>query len=140
MREAWLIIICIIFYGSATFFKRLGLLQLHPYQFLLITGICFFLATPVWFFLGKMAPATGSQYTVSGVFCTFIYCFFSLCAGLILAFLLKDTKSPGSLIVMINLSSVITLFLSYYFLNERFNMAKVASVILAILSLILVNC
>ena len=57
----------------------------------------------------------------------------------LLAFLLKTSTSPGSLIVMVNLSSVITLLLSYLILNEQLNFAKIIAIILALISLILVN-
>jgi len=138
MRELFLIVFCIILYGSATFFKRLGLGELHPYQFLLITAICYFLLTPIWFWLIKI-QSTQTSYTTEGVIYSIIYSFFSISGGLILAFLLKNTRNPGTLIIMVNLSSIITLFLSYVFLHEHLSTTKLLAITLAIISLILVN-
>lgn len=138
MKDIILIILCIIFYGTATFFKRLGLLTLHPYQLALLTAICYLFAIPFWAFLLNK-ESDNLVYTSEGVFCVIIYTLFNIIAGIILAFLLKTSTSPGSLIVMVNLSSVITLLLSYLILNEQLNFAKIIAIILALISLILVN-
>lgn len=142
MREIILVIFCIILYGSATFFKRLGLLNLHPYQFLIIAGFCYFIFTPLWYWLlSHQATNQGIQvtYSIDGVIFAVIYALFSIGAGLILAFLLRTTSSPGLLVVMVNLSSLITLLLSYLFLNEQINPVKMIAIVLAVLSVILMN-
>jgi drug/metabolite transporter (DMT)-like permease len=140
MREVVLIIFCVLLYGGATFFKRLGLLNLHPYQFLIIVGFCYFLFTPVWYLLIN-SEVNKSQviYSKEGIFFAIIYALASMAAGLILAFLLRTTNSPGTLIVMVNLSSLITLFLSYFFLHEELSPIKIFAIILALLSLVLMN-
>lgn len=142
MREAVLIIFCVLLYGGATFFKRLGLLNLHPYQFLIIVGFCYFLFTPVWYLLINSQLNTGAQqivYSKEGIFFAITYALFSMGAGLILAFLLRTTSNPGTLIVMVNLSSLVTLFLSYFFLNEQLSLTKIFAIILALVSLVLMN-
>lgn len=139
MREVFLIIICILLYGSATFFKRLGLAQLHPYQFLLLTGICYAIVIPLWYLLLKPHPDV-PQYSTQSVLFVVIYSCFSILAGLVLAFLLQKTSTPGTLIVMTNLSSLVTLLLAYLFLGEQLSTTKIVAVMLAILSLILMNC
>jgi len=142
MREIVLVIFCIILYGSATFFKRLGLLNLHPYQFLIIVGFCYFLFTPLWYWLlSHQVSQQNIQISCSmdGIIFSIIYAMFSIAAGLILAFLLRTTSSPGVLVVMINLSSLITLLLSYLFLNEQISAVKMIAVVLAVISVILMN-
>lgn len=140
MREVILIVFCVLLYGGATFFKRLGLLNLHPYQFLIIVGFCYFLFTPVWYLLISSQLKTGPVvYSKEGIFFAIIYALASMAAGLILAFLLRTTNNPGTLIVMVNLSSLVTLFLSYFFLNEQLSLIKMFAIVLAILSLILMN-
>ena len=141
MREIVLVIFCILLYGSATFFKRLGLLSLHPYQFLMIAGLCYFLFTPLWYWLiiNPSSQMTQIIYSAEGIFFVIIYALFSVAAGLILAFLLRTTTNPGILIVMVNLSSLITLLLSYLFLNEHLSPIKMLAVVLAIISFILMN-
>jgi uncharacterized membrane protein len=139
MREMILIIICIFLYGCATFFKRLGLAQLHPYQFLLVTGICYAVIIPVWCFLLRSQTNVPS-YTGQSILYVVIYSSFSVVAGLALAFLLQRTSAPGTLIVMTNLSSLVTLLLAYLFLGEQLNVTKLVAVLLAIISLFLMNC
>jgi len=141
MREIVLVIFCILLYGSATFFKRLGLSSLHPYQFLMIAGLCYFLFTPLWYWLiiNPSSQMTQIIYPAEGIFFVIIYALFSVAAGLILAFLLRTTTNPGILIVMVNLSSLITLLLSYLFLNEHLSPIKMLAVVLAIISFILMN-
>lgn len=138
MRDVFLIILCILLYGSATFFKRLGLAQFHPYQFLLVTAICYAVAIPIWYFLLK--PQTNiPAYSFQGILFVVVYSCFSILAGLVLAFLLQKTSTPGTLIVMTNLSSLVTLLLAYLFLGEQLTPTKIVAVILAIGSLILMN-
>jgi len=140
MREVVLIIFCVLLYGGATFFKRLGLLNLHPYQFLIIVGFCYFLFTPVWYLLINSELNKGQViYSKEGIFFAIIYALASMGAGLILAFLLRTTNNPGTLIVMVNLSSLVTLFLSYFFLHEELSPVKIFAIILALLSLVLMN-
>lgn len=138
MREVFLIILCILLYGSATFFKRLGLSQFHPYQFLLVTGICYAIVIPIWFFLLK-SQTNVPAYSMQGTVFVIIYSIFSILAGLVLAFLLQRTGTPGTLIVMTNLSSLVTLLLAYLFLGEQLTVTKMVAVLLAIISLILMN-
>ncbi len=78
-------------------------------------------------------------YHTDGVIFAIIYALFSIGAGLILAFLLRTTSSPGILVVMVNLSSLVTLLLSYLFLNEQLNPVKMIAVILAVISVVLMN-
>lgn len=138
MKELLLLCLCIILYGSATFFKRLGLLELHPYHFLLITGLCYVVITPIWLLLLHNQSAT-TPYSTQSVIFTIIYAGVGAIAGLILAFLLRDSKNPGMIIIMINLSSLITLMLSCIFLNEQLNSHKIVAVILAVASLVIMN-
>lgn len=139
MKEIILIILCIILYGSATFFKRLGLAQLHPYQFLLLASIFYATIIPYWIYLiNKQTNIV--PFSISSAIFTLIYAAFSIVAGLILAFLLRETKTPGSLIVMTNLSSLVTLLLTFIFLKEQLNLNKIIAIGLAITSLFLINC
>lgn len=138
LKDAALIVLCITLYGSATFFKRMGLLSLHPYQFLMLTGICYFASIPLWLWLLSNQPVP-LTYAPQGVLYVAIYTIFSLAAGVILAFLLQKASSPGSLIVMTNLSSLVTLLLCYLFLQEQLTPQKMVAVALAIVSLVLMN-
>lgn len=138
MKETLLIALCILLYGSATFFKRLGLAQLHPYQFLMTSSTCYALVIPVWYYL-SINSGIQTSYNWQNISLVVIYSSFSLLAGVVLAFLLQKTSTPGSLIIMTNLSSLVTLALTCVFLKEQLNLTKIIAVILAILSLILIN-
>lgn len=138
MREVALITMCVLLYGTATFFKRLGLMQFHPYQFLLVSGICYFTFVPVWCWLlsRQNEPLV---YSGSGLLYAVLYSVLSVVAGFILSFLLRGTNTPGTMIVMVNLSSVVTLLLSSCFLHEHLGFNKLVAVALAIVSLVLMN-
>lgn len=138
MKELLLICLCILLFGIGTFFKRLGLIELHPYQFLLITAIVYFAAAPLWLWL-LSHTAILNKFTTTGIWYSVIYAVFSLAAGIILAFLLKETTQPGTIIVMVNMSAVITLILSSVFLHETLTPIKIAGVVLAVVSLALIN-
>ena len=138
MRELALTLLVIVLYGSATFFKRLGLATLHPYQFILLSGTCYALLSPIWAILIERAGIT-TTYDFKNASLVVVYAIFSVLAGLIVAFLLRTTQNPGVFIVLTNLSSFITLILCCLVLNEQLNAPKILGIVLAILSLILMN-
>jgi len=138
MEQMALILLCILLYGSATFFKRLGLHYLHPYQFLFIAGICYGIIAPIWYWM-ICRTVPNAAYPLQGVLWAILYSVFCAGAAAILSFLLRNTNTPGTLIVMTNLSSVITLGLCYFFLHEQLSLTKLIAVGLAIGSLILMN-
>ncbi len=140
MKEAVLILICIILFGCSTFFKRLGLASLHPYQLLLVAGICYAVFTPIWLWLLKSQVPAAAVYPTQSIIFVVIYALINITAGVIFGFLLKNTNSPGSLAAIINLSSLITFGLSYLFLNEQLTPNKIIALVLAILSMIFLNC
>lgn len=138
MKEILLLTFCILLFGIGTLFKRLGLAEIHPYYFLMTSALVYLTAVPLWFWLSSNDPLVGSL-TTTGVWYAIIYSIFSLGAGLSLAFLLRDTNHPGTIILMVNLSAFVTLLLSYVFLHEPLSPLKVAGVALAFISLILLN-
>lgn len=140
MKEIILVIICIVLYGVSTFFKRLGLNNLHPYQLLLIAGICYGILIPVWLWLIRTDVQTAPSYSTQSIIFVIIYAIINVAAGLVFSFLLKNSNSPGTLVAIINLSSLITFVLSYLFLNEQISTTKIIAFCLAILSMILFNC
>lgn len=137
MKELLLLACCILFYGVAAFLKRLGLLQLHPFQFLLLASICYASTIPGWIVLASKENI--ESFTYPNILLVVGYSFCSLGAGLILAFLLRNAAAPSALLVLINLSSIITLLLSYVLLHEHLSTSKVIAIILALISLLLMN-
>lgn len=136
MLEVIVLAICILLFGTGTFFKRLGLIELHPYRFLLITGICYFLFTPIWWWLGQSIQ---TPVTKTGLVYAIASAVFSLLAGFLLAWLLRSSNAPSLIIVMVNLSSIITLVMSLVFLHEDLSRNQVIAILLAVVSLILMR-
>ena len=89
MREVLLIIVCILLYGSATFVKRVGLTHIHPYQFSLVSGICYGIITPFWFWMIKSSTEITTNSSTKSITLAILYSACSVTAGLILAFLLR---------------------------------------------------
>lgn len=139
MKNILLISLCIILYGISTFLKKLALDILHPYQFLLVVSLCYALLFPVWWLFLQTESVTLPNNAL-GITYVVLYSLCSVSAGIVFSFLLRATNSPGTLSAFINLNSLITIILSFYFLGEEINFKKILSFIFAIVSITLINC
>lgn len=130
--------LCIILFGISTFFRKLALDRMHPYQLQVISGVIYLGFLPMWLLiLSHQHP--GIKYDGWGIFyavcCILIY----TAATVLFGFALKETKSPGVVAALISLSPVITMALAFFFLDEKFTTTKAIAFLLALASAILVN-
>lgn len=136
--ETLLLLLCIVLLGIATFIRQLGLQLTTVYQFLLLTSICYTFCIPIWIWLaGKQIIQT--PLNLGSILYAVIYSGFSLLAGFIFTYLLKNSATPSVLVVMINLNSIITFFLCCIFLREQITVIKLIAVFLSILGFLLIS-
>ena len=132
-----LITLCIVVFGIATFFRKLAVDQIHPFQLQIISATIYAVLVPLWIHLSAKAEAT--TYTnlgiVFGIFANIFYIIGAVAFG----FLLKNTVNTGVVSALVSLSPVITLGLSMFFLNEQFSTMKVVAFFFALASAILIN-
>ncbi len=131
------LIICIILFGVSTFFRKLALDRLHPFQLQIISGIIYMILMPLWLYLlhQKEIIEYDSRGVMYAVVCVFIY----TGATVLFSFALKETKSPGAVAALVSLSPIITISLAFFFLDEKFTVTKAIALLLALGSAILVN-
>lgn len=133
-----LILFCIFFYGIATFFRKLAVDQIHPFQFEIISGSLHAALVPIFLWLtthrGISAPIT-----LPSVGWVFLCTACQVAAAVVFGFMIRGSSNTGVLTALVSLSPIVTLALSVGFLNESFSLWKVVAFILALASAIVVN-
>lgn len=93
---------------------------------------------PIWLtVLSRQHPE--AKFDSEGIFYAVICCLIYTGASVLFGFALKGTQSPGVVSALISLSPIITMGLSFFFLDEKFTLTKGIAFVLAMLSAILVN-
>lgn len=132
------VVLCIILFGISTFFRKLSLDRMHPYQLQVISGVIYLAFLPMWLLiLSYQQP--GAKYDNLGIFFAVVCILIYTVATVLFGFALKETKSPGVVAALISLSPVITMTLAFFFLDEKFTVTKGIAFALALASAILVN-
>lgn len=139
MKQMLFIISCIILFGISTFFRKLAMDRMHPFQFQIIAGVIYMITIPIWIWIWMSSNKSSMQYNISGILFATI-CIALYTVGVVLfGFLLKNSNNTGIVASMLSLNPIITLALSYLFLGEVLTTAKVVAFVLAMTSAILIN-
>lgn len=138
MRYSLLLLSCIFLYGISTFLKKIVLNKIHPFQFEIIVAIIYTIALPIWIYT-LYDNKSGESYDFKSVFFSIVCIMVGMAAAILFNFLLKESSSPGTVTALVSLSPIITLFLSYMFLQEKLTIFKILAFILALVSAILIN-
>lgn len=137
MKNLHLIIACIILFGFSTFFRKLALDRVHPFQLQIVAAGVYAVLIPFWIYMSNKVQAT--EYSSMGIgliiLCTVIHIIGAVAFG----FLLKESNNVGVLSALVSLSPVVTVTLSMIFLGEQFSFWKVIAFLLALFSAILIN-
>ena len=137
MKNIPAIIFCIVLFGFSSFFRKITLDKIHPYQLQVIATGIYIALLPVWIYLSSRPniPEYTSIGIIFGIICIIIY----IIGSVVFGFLLRDTDHPGVLIALASLSPIITIVMTVAFLHEQFTFWKIIAFIFALLSAILVN-
>lgn len=134
-----LIISCICLLGTSVFFRKLAIDRLHPYQFQYIVGFYYLALMPVWYWIISSKTSSNLYWDKIGILFVGLYAVTNIIGSVSFGFLLKDTNNIGAISALISLNPIITLFLSFLFLNEQLTIYKIMAFILALISAILIN-
>lgn len=131
------IFVSIILFGVSTFFRKLSLDKLHPYQLQVISGIIHVIFMPlwIWFLHKKNVIAYDSTGVTYAVICCLIY----TAATVLFSFALQGSKNPGVCAALISLSPIVTMFLAHLFLGEPFTLTKGLAFFFALVSVVLLS-
>lgn len=138
MRYSLLLLSCIFLYGISTFFKKIALNKIHPFQFEIIVAVIYAIALPIWIYT-LYDNKSNESYDLKSVSLSVVCIVVGMVATILFNFLLKESRSPGTVTALVSLSPIVTLFLSYMFLQEKLTIFKILAFILALVSAILIN-
>ena len=136
MKNFYLILIAVVLIGFSVFFRKLSVDRINPYYIQILAGGIYFCCIPLWLFLLRKEDAT---YTAQGLGFAVICIVLSMIASIMIGFILKKSTHMGVTSALISLNPIITLILSFLFLNEVFTIWKLIALFLALASAILVN-
>lgn len=133
-----ILFVCVLLWGVSTFLNRLSVENLPPMLMQVVIGIVFICYMPLAI---KMQGINPFQYnwSVSSVCMTVLAAICSIGANVLLYMHLKGSNHTGTSTMIISLYPVVTLLLSYLFLNEQFTITKVIGVAAMIAGAILLS-
>jgi len=123
--------------GAATFFRKVALNNMHPYQLQIISGAVHIVFIPLWIYL--LYKNGSLEFNVTGVYYALICCVIYTAATVLFSFSLRDSNSPGVISALICLNPVVTMILAYFFLDESITITKIIAFILALASALLLS-
>ena len=133
-----LLLFCIVFYGFATFFRKLAVDQIHPFQFEIFSGAFHAAFIPLFVYLaGRQGPIQPAPLSAMGW--TFLCTVFHISAAIAFGFMIRGSNNTGVITALVSLSPIVTLALSTTFLGETFFFFLIVAFALALLSAIIVN-
>lgn len=132
-----LLFLCVVLWGISTFLNRLSVEHLPPLLMQVIVGLVFVAYMPLAFKLEGVNNPFTYKWSMHSIILTTIATVISIAANVFLYMFLKGNNSTGSSTMVLSLYPVVTLILSYFFLNEQFTGTKIAGVIAMIIGSIL---
>lgn len=137
MKNIHLIIICIVLFGTSTFFRKLTVDRIHPFQLQAIAGTLYIFLAPFWYYISNKIGS--NTYPASAVGLALICNILYIGAAVTFGFVLRETQNTGVVTALVSLSPVITLSLSMLCFHEHFSVWKVIAFVLAMVSAVLIN-
>jgi bacterial/archaeal transporter family protein len=138
MRYFSLVLLGIITFGFAAFFRKLSVERLNPYQQQMISGMVYIVLIPLWAYIGGGLPKISNE-NYSSYFFAIMTTLCGIVGAVVFSFLLKGTNEVGVTSALLSLSPIITLALSFMFFHESISFWKILAFILALASAILVR-
>jgi len=137
LKNIFLIIGCIILFGTSAFFRKLAVDRVNPYQIQIISTVLYASLLPLWFFL--LSKESNVTYPNNAIGFALICSFCNVLASVFFGFILKDHENPGIITALISLNPIVTLILTYIFFDRGLSLLKIIAFILALISAVLVS-
>lgn len=138
MRYFSLVLLGIVVFGIAAFFRKLSVERLNPYQQQMISSIVCALLIPIWLFICGGLPKVSNENFTSYFFAV-LTTLFGVVGALIFSTLLRSTNEVGVTSALLSLSPIVTLALSFMFFHETISFWKIMAFVFALASAIMVR-
>lgn len=133
-----ILFICVLLWGVSTFLNRLSVEHLPPLLMQVVIGMVFLFYMPLAIKIQGINPIT-YHWSVSSICLTVVAAICSIGANALLYCHLKGSQHTGTSTMIVSLYPVVTLLLSYLFLDEQFTNIKILGVIAMIVGAILLS-
>lgn len=137
MRNILLTALVSLLLGSSTFFRKMSVDRIHPYQLQIVAGAVYALEAPLWLWLLKREGIT--SYDTMGVAFGTACILSSVTAAVLFSYLLKITDSPSVVAMAVASNPLFTLALTHLFLGEELSLRKLAGCFLTITGITLLT-
>lgn len=138
MRNIFLTVLASVLFGASTFFRKMAVDRIHPYQLQIVAGAVYMLEVPLWFWLLKREGIT--HYSFEGVGFGVLCILSAVSAAVLFSYLLRATDSPSSVAVAVaGFEPLIATALTYFFLGEEMTPKKFAGIALTIAGISLLS-
>lgn len=124
--------LCVVLWGFSTFLNRISVENLPPYMMQVVVGFVFVAYMPLAFRLQGVSNPLDYKWNLQSVFLTIGATAISIVANVLLYMNLKGNNNTGTSTMIVSLYPIVTLALSYLFLNEQFTATKIAGVIIMV--------
>jgi uncharacterized membrane protein len=137
VKNLHLIALCVILFGFSTFFRKVAVDRIHPFQFQVVATFVYLALLPFWLWLiSRMPPA---DYNLTGISFAVLCNLVHICGAIAMGYLFRGSPNAGVISAMVSMSPLITLSLSMALLGEHMTAGKGLAFFFALLSAILVN-
>lgn len=123
--------------GLSTFFRKLAVDRIHPYQIQVVAGLLYALGIPLWLWL--LATGGRQAYDPIGVFWSVLCVATSVASAVLFSRLLQTSGSPGVLSMILASNPLVVMTLSHVFLGEEITFKKFVGCLVTIVGLSLLS-
>lgn len=132
MHDFLTIAVVVSLFGASTFFRKIAVDGMSPYHLQIVAGVVYVSLIPLWM---RMAPPIGGLPPARALLAGTCAILGNVVGSVIFGFLLRKTSSPSMLAVAASTSPIVTATLTYFFLEETFNMKKLLGVAFVLLGM-----
>lgn len=123
MKNILLTALASVLFGASTFFRKMAVDRIHPYQLQIVAGVIYVLEVPLWLWLTKREGI--SHYSLEGVGFGVACILCAVSAAVLFSYLLRSTDSPSSVAVSVaGFEPLIAMTFTYFFLGEEMTPKK----------------
>ena len=136
-KQLYMLLASIGLFGVSSFFRKLAVDRIHPYQLQVVAGAVYALCIPVWLYIISKTGVAGwdTRGIIWGALCVFL----GIVATVLLGVLLKASDDPGVIVTLVSMSPAITMVLTVLFLGEELTLNKLVASGLMFAGLFLFN-
>lgn len=123
MKNILLTALASMLFGASTFFRKMAVDRIHPYQLQIVAGAVYAFEVPLWLWLLKREGV--SHYNLEGVGFGVLCILCIVGAAVTFSYLLRTSNSPSVVAVSVaGFEPLIAMAFTYFFLGEEMTPKK----------------